>query len=43
MIEMRERAETAGGWWTMHRADPCGTVVEFWIPSRPATPPEAVA
>jgi PAS domain S-box-containing protein len=41
VIEMRERAETAGGWWTMHRADPHGTVVEFWIPSRPPAFPEA--
>jgi PAS domain S-box-containing protein len=33
VIEMRERAETVGGWWTMRRREERGTVVEFWIPS----------
>jgi len=33
VIEMRERAETVGGWWTMSRRPEGGTVVEFWIPS----------
>ena len=33
VIEMRERAETVGGWWTMSRGADGGTVVEFWIPS----------
>ncbi len=32
VVEMRERAETAGGWWTMRRTEP-GTLVEFWIPA----------
>jgi PAS domain S-box-containing protein len=40
VIEMRERAETAGGWWTMRRTAPRGTVVEFWIPSHRPTDPE---
>jgi PAS domain S-box-containing protein len=30
-VEMRERAETVGGWWSMRRNEP-GTLVEFWIP-----------
>jgi len=33
VIEMRERAETVGGWWTMSRSAEGGTVVEFWIPA----------
>ncbi|HEV3173026.1 MAG TPA: PAS domain S-box protein [Actinocrinis sp.] len=33
VIEMRERAETVGGWWTMARRAEGGTVVEFWIPA----------
>src|SRR5262249_35754265 len=32
VIEMRERAETVGGWWTVRRGPERGTVVEFWIP-----------
>jgi len=32
VVEMRERAETVGGWWTMRRTDP-GTLVEFWVPA----------
>ena len=32
VIEMRERAETVGGWWTMSRRPEGGTLVEFWIP-----------
>ncbi|WP_123741807.1 PAS domain-containing sensor histidine kinase [Saccharothrix texasensis] len=32
MIEMRERAETAGGWWSMGEGEGGGTVVRFWIP-----------
>jgi PAS domain S-box-containing protein len=30
--EMRERAETAGGWWTMRGVPGEGTMVEFWLP-----------
>jgi signal transduction histidine kinase len=32
VVEMRERAETVGGWWTMRRTEP-GTLVEFWVPA----------
>jgi PAS domain S-box-containing protein len=33
LIEMRERAETAGGWWSVNGAQEKGTSVEFWLPS----------
>ncbi|MEU4745525.1 PAS domain S-box protein [Actinosynnema sp. NPDC023658] len=33
MIEMRERAETAGGWWALSESTGGGAVVRFWIPS----------
>lgn len=33
VIEMRERAETAGGWWSMHSRPGTGTSVEFWVPN----------
>jgi PAS domain S-box-containing protein len=40
VIEMRERAETAGGWWSMRSEPGTGTTVEFWVPSpAPATTP----
>jgi signal transduction histidine kinase len=32
LIEMRERSETAGGWWTVESAPGSGTTVEFWLP-----------
>ncbi len=32
LMEMRERAETAGGWWTMRGVPGAGTTVEFWVP-----------
>ncbi|GLZ33404.1 hypothetical protein Lesp02_55920 [Lentzea sp. NBRC 105346] len=32
LIEMRERAETAGGWWTISSGE-TGTTVEFWLPT----------
>lgn len=32
IIEMRERAETAGGWWSMRSEPGTGTTVEFWVP-----------
>ncbi|WP_181319998.1 PAS domain-containing sensor histidine kinase [Saccharothrix carnea] len=35
MIEMRERAETAGGWWSVGRSPRGGAVVRFWIPTAP--------
>ncbi|MEU4794728.1 PAS domain S-box protein [Streptomyces sp. NPDC023327] len=39
VIEMRERAETAGGWWSMHSRPGTGTTVEFWVPNHLPTPP----
>lgn len=36
-IEMRERAETAGGWWSLTDRPGGGAVVRFWVP----TPGEA--
>ncbi|WP_433262289.1 PAS domain-containing sensor histidine kinase [Actinosynnema sp. CS-041913] len=33
MIEMRERAETAGGWWTLGERPEGGTAVRFWLPT----------
>ncbi|MGK5531719.1 PAS domain-containing sensor histidine kinase [Streptomyces sp. URMC 129] len=38
VIEMRERAETADGWWTMHNEPGGGTTVEFWLPLPPPAP-----
>ncbi|MBT2468986.1 PAS domain S-box protein [Streptomyces sp. ISL-66] len=35
LIEMRERAETAGGWWTLRSEPGTGTTVEFWVPDLP--------
>ncbi len=39
LIEMRERAETAGGWWSVTSEKGTGTTVMFWLP----TPREVVA
>jgi PAS domain S-box-containing protein len=41
LIEMRERAETAGGWWTVTGEPGRGTTVEFWLPTitRPEVTP----
>lgn len=39
LLEMRERAETAGGWWTLHSEPGTGTTVEFWTPDRPVGGP----
>lgn len=36
LMEMRERAETAGGWWTLRSEPGSGTTVEFWLPDLPA-------
>ncbi|MEV8612535.1 PAS domain S-box protein [Amycolatopsis sp. NPDC051373] len=35
LIEMRERAESAHGWWSMSSEPGEGTTVEFWLPSAP--------
>jgi signal transduction histidine kinase len=32
LLEMRERAETAGGWWAVTSTD-AGSTVQFWLPS----------
>lgn len=37
LIEMRERAETAGGWWTIGGEPGRGTTVEFWLPAPTGT------
>jgi PAS domain S-box-containing protein len=36
LIEMRERAETAGGWWSVTSTSEEGTTVRFWLPNPPA-------
>ncbi|WP_063798025.1 PAS domain S-box protein [Streptomyces sp. 150FB] len=36
LMEMRERAETAGGWWTLRSEPGTGSTVEFWLPDLPA-------
>jgi signal transduction histidine kinase len=33
LIEMRERAETAGGWWSVSSEKGVGTTVMFWLPT----------
>jgi PAS domain S-box-containing protein len=33
LIEMRERAETAGGWWSVTSDPTSGTIVRFWLPN----------
>ena len=33
VVEMRERAETVGGWWMMSPSPERGTQIEFWIPN----------
>jgi PAS domain S-box-containing protein len=35
LIEMRERAEAAHGWWSMTGAAGTGTAVAFWLPRVP--------
>ena len=40
LVEMRERAETAGGWWTTSGAPGQGTTVAFWLPVPPTADPE---
>ncbi|PRX67268.1 PAS domain S-box-containing protein [Nonomuraea fuscirosea] len=36
LAEMRERAEAAGGWWSIGGRPGEGTTVEFWVPASPA-------
>ncbi|GAA2782691.1 PAS domain-containing sensor histidine kinase [Nonomuraea dietziae] len=33
LLEMRERAETAGGWWSVSGRQGEGTTVMFWVPA----------
>jgi signal transduction histidine kinase len=33
LAAMRERAESAGGWWRIDSAPGAGTSVEFWLPA----------
>ncbi|MEV2271116.1 PAS domain-containing sensor histidine kinase [Nonomuraea africana] len=33
LLEMRERAETAGGWWSVGGRQAEGTTVMFWVPA----------
>jgi PAS domain S-box-containing protein len=33
LLEMRERAEIAGGWWSVSSSRDDGTTVQFWLPS----------
>ncbi len=35
LIEMRERAEAAHGWWSLASTPGAGTTVECWLPSLP--------
>ncbi|MEV4305598.1 PAS domain S-box protein [Nonomuraea sp. NPDC049624] len=35
LIEMRERAEIAGGWWSLTDRPGAGTTVDFWVPAVP--------
>ncbi|WP_217370195.1 PAS domain-containing sensor histidine kinase [Nonomuraea antri] len=37
LIEMRERAEIAGGWWGIRGGPGAGTAVDFWLPAMPAS------
>ena len=32
---MRERAESAGGWWRIESSPGAGTTAEFWLPAEP--------
>jgi PAS domain S-box-containing protein len=41
LIEMRERAETAGGWWSVTGSPEQGTTVEFWLPGSGDNPDQA--
>jgi signal transduction histidine kinase len=36
LASMRERAESAGGWWRIDTRPQTGTMVEFWVPASAA-------
>jgi signal transduction histidine kinase len=38
LASMRERAESAGGWWRLESTPGAGTTVEFWLPAAPDAP-----
>ncbi|MEU5867423.1 PAS domain S-box protein [Nonomuraea sp. NPDC047529] len=38
LVEMRERAEIAGGWWSLSGRPGWGTTVDFWVPAVPHRP-----
>jgi PAS domain S-box-containing protein len=35
LLEMRERAEIAGGWWSVTSEPGNGTTIQFWLPTAP--------
>ncbi|TDV55141.1 PAS domain-containing sensor histidine kinase [Actinophytocola oryzae] len=35
LLEMRERAEIAGGWWSVASTPGNGTTIQFWLPTAP--------
>jgi len=35
LLEMRERAEIAGGWWSVTSTPGGGTTIQFWLPTAP--------
>jgi PAS domain S-box-containing protein len=37
VIEMRERAATAGGWWSITGEPGNGAIIEFWLPAQEVT------
>ncbi len=39
LLEMRERAEIAGGWWSVASSTESGTTVQFWLPTAPTQEP----
>ncbi|MGN9780709.1 PAS domain-containing sensor histidine kinase [Nonomuraea sp. ZG12] len=39
LVEMRQRAEVAGGWWSLHSEPGAGATVEFWVPAVPLEAP----
>jgi PAS domain S-box-containing protein len=39
LVEMRQRAEVAGGWWSIRSEPGSGATVEFWVPAVPREAP----
>ena len=42
LVSMRERAQIAGGWWTVSSPGAGGTTVEFWLPHEAGTAADTV-